>query len=170
MLVAEEMHFLAQLAGCTRCEELKHLVIGAKIPVTADDSAPQELLTYDVPPNFTLIVTRVGFRSVPEPDDAALTVGDWRSDDFDASGNAQAFFTVNDTPVTSTIASTFILFNNPVLFCFKGGDHVGISIQRFAADPPPTFVAQLAVNAYLAPASAYDRLTNNLTQIEATYS
>jgi hypothetical protein len=167
--IPEEKYFLAQLAQCSPCDDFQHLIIGGKIGVTAV-LIPQVLLTYVVPENSTLIITRLGFRSIPVPNDASLTVGDWRSDDFDASGKAQAFISVNGTPATTTIASTFLLFNRPVLFCFKAGVTVTVSVVRFAADPPPTFVAELALNCYLASPNMFDLLSNNITVIDAQYS
>lgn len=166
--IPQEIYYLSKLT-CIACGDFNHALVGAKVP-SPSSTAATSLLTYTPPENLTWIVTRFNLRSIPPVNDPALTVGDWRSEDYDASGTAQAYLQVKQRSVTAENASYFLLFNKPVLFAFQGGQRVDVVIKRAVGFAPPDEVIVLALNSYLAPPEAYDRLARNLTQIDATYS
>lgn len=166
--IAEEINYLSKLSSI-KCERFKHLIVGVKV-ASPDDATPTALLSYTPPSNLTWIVTLASLRSIPPVDDASLTVGDWRSYDYDASGTAKMWYTVRGNPVTSQDATYFAVVNRPCIFAFKGGDEVQLFVERGAGAVPPDEVIVIALNSYLAPAEAYDRIVGNLTQIEATFT
>jgi hypothetical protein len=171
MSIPEEIHYLSKLSGI-RCSEFMHQIVGAKVAAPSS-TTPAALLTYTPPENFTWLVTRIALRSIPTPQEATLggaSGGDWRSEDFDASGTAKAFIRVKDRSIISENTSYFLLFNRPVLFAFQGNEQIKIFIQRITGFVPPTEVVVIACNAYLAPVEAYDALAKHLTQIDAQYS
>lgn|SRR5262245_54845602 len=170
-----EMCALSQLSGC-KTFDFRHLIIGSKL-TGPTDTTKTSLLSYTVPQNQTLIVTYASLRSIPPVNAADLTAGDWRSFDYDASGTAKMWYTINGTSsdrtvnaYTTIIATYFAVVNRPCLFLFKGGVTVDIIVQRGAAAVSATEVIVMALNSYLAPPSAYDCLQRNATQIEATFT
>lgn len=170
-MIAEEIHFLSLLSGI-RCSDFKHQLVGAKTAAPNNTTATA-LLTYTPPENFTWILTSISLRSIPTPQEATLggaTGGDWRSEDFDASGTARGFIRVKDRSIISEDTSYFLLFNRPVLFAFQGNEQIKIFIKRATGFVPPTAVVVLACNSFLAPVEAYDRLAKHLTQIDAQYA
>lgn len=128
------------------------------------------ILDYTVPVNFTWVVTLVNVRLIPPVNDPSLTVGDWRSEDFDASGTTKAKWQVNGNEVTQEDSTYFCPLNQESLFAFKGGDRVKLIVERAPGSDPPTQQIVVAVNSYLAPPKAFDRLARNLTQIDSSFS
>jgi hypothetical protein len=171
-----EMCALMELSGC-KAFDLSHLIVGSKVAGPTGTTVTS-LLTYAIPPNRTLILTYAALRSIPPVNDAGLTAGDWRSFDYDASGTAKMWFTVNQNSstiassaaVTTVIATYFAVVNRPCLFAFKGGVNLDLVVQRGAGAVPTNEVILVALNCYLAPPTAYDCLSANLTQIEATFT
>jgi len=166
--VPEEIYFVSALSGI-RCADLKHVLLGAKVDSPEDDT-PTALFSYQVPENFTLLITEISLRSIPVPLEAELGDGDWRADDYDASGTAKAYIQVNGVPVTTPEASAFMLFNRPLLMAFDGGATIEIIIVRGAAALPTLETINLALSGYLGPLSLHTNVTENVTMMEATYS
>jgi hypothetical protein len=161
-LIAQEIHFLSQIA-CARCDEFKHLIISANFLETLPLAA-QTILSFTPPENMTWIVTRISLRSLnpsPTPD------SDFRSDDYDYNGLTNGWIAVGGNPVfAENDVVSFALFNRPVLLAFQGGKEVTIIVERDAASlPTEDYQVHVAVNSYLAPPSAYSKLTSNLTDI-----
>jgi hypothetical protein len=166
--ISDEVHALARLAHMD-CAQFKHVVIGRKLSIT-NTTNPQTLLTYIIPENYALIITEIAFRSIPTPNDAGLTVGDWRSYDFDAKGTTKVYLDLNGSPYTGTNLTYFALLNRPVLFGFKGGQTIDLIAVRGAASVPATFVGLVVLNAYLTLPCAVDAIAGNITNAEGEFS
>jgi hypothetical protein len=152
-----EMQRIAQLIHCD-CKNLRPVTIAAKDTLAANTDA-QTLLTYTVPANTTLVITRISGRFIPVPNDAALGAGDFRSGDVDAQGGALAFVKVNSTSRTGETTTYFALLNHEFFIAFGAGAIVTISIQRASATTPPTEVSLLALQGYLIPPQSLECIT-----------
>ena len=172
--IAEEINFLSKLSGI-RCDGFKHTLVSSKFSYPDEDTA-QTIFTFTPPDNFAWIVTHIFFRSLPPINDPSLTVagtssGDFRSDDFDVSGLTKSWITVAGSPIVAQNAITsFSFFNKPLLLVFASGKAVAILSQRPALSVAPAQIVHLAVSGYLAPPTAVDCLTNNVTAIEGTFT
>lgn len=162
--IAKEIDYLAQLAG-VHCWQLKPIILAASLP-DSTASQPSTVLSYDVPFNFTLITTRVSFRSIPPVADPDLTVMDWRSDEVDASGSAKAHWEVNGVPFTNVDAAYSPILNREHILAFAGGERASLVIEREAVAVPVSERYVIAVSGYLAPPKAYDCLSSIISAID----
>lgn len=162
--IAKEIDHLAQLAG-VHCWQLKPIIIAASL-LDSTASQPSTVLSYEVPLNFTLITTRVSFRSIPPVNDPDLTAMDWRSDEVDASGSAKAHWEVNGVPFTNVDAAYSPILNREHILAFAGGERASLVIERTAIAVPVTERYEIAVSGYLAPPKAYDCLSSIISAID----
>lgn len=167
MFVAEELCYLTELTD-KKCSAFQHALVTETLEVT-DTTDPQVILLYTPPENTTWIVTQVSLRSIPPVDDAGLTAGDWRSEDFDATGTTRAYIRVNGNKITSDRASYFALFNRPVLFCFEGNKKVEIVIERGMGSVAATQRIVVVAHGYFVESDLYSKLSPNVTQIIARF-
>lgn len=125
---------------------------------------PKTLLSYTAPQNACVIITGIYLATIPTPNDPLLTVGDWRSPYFDATGKATAWLEVNSEKATNETITYFNLFNRPIFFLLNGGESFKVQILRVLGDVPDTFNVMIVANAFLAPARSYDKLSRQSTQ------
>jgi hypothetical protein len=162
-MIAREIDSLSELSGM-HCGAFQHLLVGSKV----DSETFLEAVVYNVPDNFCWIVTHISLRSVPEPNDPDLTPGDWRSEDFDASGLATAFWLVSENNATSPEETYFAMINKPVLYLFPGNTTVTLQINPSGGAVPQGQPIVVAINGYLAPPRVIDclrpRTSNDLAE------
>jgi len=164
--VAKEIHYLSRLTGVD-CPQFRHTLISAKVNATL---ATARIWAYTVPNNSTWLMCFFFLRSLPPVNAASLTVGDWRSDDFDANGLSKAYITVNGAPLNTQNLSTFGLFNKPLLLAFAGNAFIEVVVSRNALSVAPNEVIHSCAHGYLAPTELYSELSWNQSSIEGTYT
>ncbi len=152
---------------CLGCGDFRHIIVSTQVAAPAPNSTAI-LLTYQVPDNFTFIVENVRLHSIPPVNDPSLTVGDWRSEDFDASGGTMVFFQSFDGQnfLTPPNVPYFAILNEPILLAFAGGSKFNLMATRPVGAVPTTEVLEIAISGFLANAIAFEKLAGSITIFE----
>lgn len=125
---------------------------------------PKTILAYRVPANYCWVITGIYVSTIPLPNNPDLTIGDWRSDYFDATGKTFAWLLIQGHKNTPENVTYFNLFNRPVLFVINGGARVRVQVLRAAFDVPASMNVLCAIQGFLAPGKAFDSLSVIATQ------
>lgn len=163
--VAEEIQWLSKLAGI-ECFKWKHKIIARAVldPIVV---VPKKVNGFQVPENFTWVVTYIECRTFPLPvlNDPTQGVGDFRSELFDENGQTTAYLTDNGVKMMASIPTTGF-FNRPVLFAFSQKHNIEFWILRGLASLPGSLWVHTVINGYLTVGKAQDCLAHYLTDIQ----
>jgi hypothetical protein len=157
-MIAAEILQLAELANADP-RSFRHVIVSASVTASTGIST---LLTYTVPTHSTFVITNIRLRSIPTPNDTSLTVGDWRSEDVDASGLSTVWIEVGGVPFTKPSLTYLALTNLPILITIPSSQ---FSLKVNRASPPTSLKLLVAVSGYLCPSNLYD----NLAEISTTF-
>lgn len=169
--IAEEVYYLSQLAG-VGCDEFAHQLYTTKIQFLANGVA-QVIASFTVPQNSLFICTFIGLRTFPTYNDAQLVAaggGDYRSDDLDVNGTAQAWLRVNAATIMPITAVPFAFTNRPVFFLFPADRLVELVATKVNATQPNIEEVHTTFHGYIVSIDLLNKINKQATRLQVSYS